>query len=150
MTTSGTITSYLYNQNIDVLISDEDPNLKTRNRVLYTNTIKVYQGVDNLITVRLRNNDQRPADITGMEFTMSLSGDIGNVAIQQFPITISNAVSAVGSVVMPQANVANLTQEWYYFTIKYNSPLNGNITLPAYVDDNFGAVGKIQVISNVY
>ena len=150
MTTSAIITTYLVSQNVDVLISDEDPLLRTRNRVQYTNTIKVYQGVDNLINVRMRNNDQRPADITGMNFVMSLSGDIGNVAIQQHPVTISNVAGGTGSVVINQANAANLTQEWYYFTIKYNSPTNGNITLPAFVDDNFGAVGKIQVISNVF
>jgi len=147
---SATISSYIYNAIVYAQISDEDPTLKTRNRVMYTNPVVVYQGVDNLVTVLIRNSDQKPANVDGMQLTLSITGDPGNVAIQNYPVTISNATSSIGTVVLDQANVANLTQEWYYYTISYTSPIYANLTLPAFVDANFGAAGKMQIRSNLY
>lgn len=141
------ITSYLYDNKITVQILDDDPTIKTRNRIVYSRPVKVYQGVDNVITLQFKNNDQKAANIAGKTFTFSLTANVGNTAIWSTTATISNVSTAIGSVTIDQANVANLTQEYYNYTVTYNS---GGLTLPTYVDDNWGAAGQLQVISSVF
>ena len=141
------ISSYLYDNRIQVQLLDEDPSLKTRNRIVYARTVKVYDNIDNVITINFRNSDQKPANIVGKTFTFSVTSAEGNAAVWSSPVTISNVTTATGSVTLNQANVANLTQEFYNYTISYNS---GNLTLPAYTDDNWGAAGQLQVLHNIY
>ena len=141
------ITSYLYDNKITVQILDDDPTIKTRNRIVYSRPVKVYQGVDNVITLQFKNNDQKAANIIGKTFTFSLTANVGNVGVWSTTATISNVTTAIGSVTIDQATVANLTQEYYNYTVTYNS---GNLTLPTYVDDNWGGAGQLQVISSVF
>ena len=130
-----------------MLLLDEDPSLKTRDRIVYSRTVKVYDSIDNVITVAFRNSDQKAANVTGKTFTFSLNADEGNIGVWSSNVTISNATTAIGTVTLDQANVANLTQELYNYTISYTL---GNLTLPAYTDDNWTASGQIQVIRNTF
>lgn len=141
------ISSYLYDNKIQVLLLDQDVTLTTRNRIVYSRTVKVYDNIDNVITIAFRNSDQKSANIVGKTFTFSLTANEGNTSIWSTNVTIANVTTAIGTIVIDQANIANLTQEYYNYTISYNS---GNLTLPAYTDDNWGAAGQLQVISNVY
>ena len=131
------ITSYLYENIIEVQVLDDDPTIKTRNRIVYSRPVKVYKNIDNIITIQFRNNDQKPANVVSRSFTFALTD--GNVT-----------TTSVGTVTLDQANVANLTQEYYNYTVSYTGTAVGNLTLPAYTDDNWGAAGQMQVISNVY
>jgi hypothetical protein len=141
------ISSYLYDNKIQVLLLDEDPVLKTRDRIVYSRTLKVYKGVDNPITIAFRNSDQKAANIANKTFTFALTANVGNTSVWSTPVTISNVGMAIGQVVLDQANVANLDQQYYNYTISYT---DGELTRPAYTDDNWGAAGQLQVISNVY
>lgn len=142
------ITSYLYENIIEVQILDSDPIIKTRNRIVYSRPVKVYKNVDNIITIQFRNNDQKPANITSRDFTFALTD--GNAIVWSTTANISNVTTAVGTVTLDQANVANLSQEYYNYTVSYTGSAVGNLTIAAYTDDNWGAAGQLQVISNVY
>jgi hypothetical protein len=142
-----TITSYLYDNKVIVQILDDDPEIKTRNRIVYSRPIKVYQGVDNVITLQFRNNDQKAANIAGKSFALTLTAAQGEAAVWTGNVTIGNVVTAVGTVVLDKSSVDNLSQEYYNYTVSYT---DGDLTLPAYVDDNWGAAGQLQVIKNLY
>jgi len=144
---STTIKSYLYDNKILVQVLDSDPNLKTRHRIVYSRTLKVFKDIDNLVTIDFRNNDQKPAAIAGKTITFMITEPGSNVAIWSSNVTVSNVTLATGSITLDQANVANLTLSRYNYTITHTS---GNLTLPAYTDDNWGAVGQIEVITNVF
>jgi len=141
------ISSYLYDNRIQVLLLDEDPSLPTRNRIVYARTVKVYDNVDNVITISFRNSDQKAANVSGKAFTFSVTSADGNAAVWSSPVTISNVSAAIGSVTLDQANIANFADEMYNYTISYTT---GNLTLPAYTDDNWGAAGQLQVLHNIY
>lgn len=126
---------------------DEDLSLTTRDRIVYARTVKVYDNIDNVVTIAFRNSDQKPANIVGKSFTFSVTAADGNAAVWSSAVTISNVTTALGSVTLDQANVANLSQEFYNYTISYDS---GSLTLPAYTDDNWGAAGQLQVLHNIY
>jgi len=90
-----TITSYLYDNKVIVQILDDDPEIKTRNRIVYSRPIKVYQGVDNVITLQFRNNDQKAANIAGKSFALTLTAAQGEAAVWTGNVTIGNVVTAV-------------------------------------------------------
>jgi hypothetical protein len=144
---SSTIKSYLYDNKILVQVLDDDPTIKTRYRVVYSKTLKVYKDIDNQITVEFKNNDQKAANLTSRTFTLNVTDPGSNVAIWSSGITVANATLAIGTVTLDTANVANLTLQRYNYTISYTY---GNLTLPTYTDDNWGASGQMEVISNVY
>ena len=103
--------------------------------------------MDNVITISFKNSDQKAANIAGKSFTFSVTTADGNAAVWSSNVTVSNATAAIGSVTLDQANIANFTDELYNYTISYTQ---GNLTLPAYTDDNWGAAGQLQVLHNIY
>lgn len=143
----SSIKSYLYDNKIIVQVLDEDPLLKTRHRIVYSRPVKIYKDVDNLITIEFKNNDQKPADIENRDFVFSITQPESNTAVWSTSVTITDAERSIGIVLVDDANVSVLTQELYNYAISYTT---GNLTLPAYTDDNWGAIGQLQVISSVF
>jgi hypothetical protein len=143
------INSYIYDNSILVQVStDED--IEQRNRVVYTRTIKCYQGVDNLIKVKVQNSDQKPVNIAGTTLVFSVIDDYvtsnANV-IFQTNVTVSNATTGTGTVLIPRENINGFDRDQYIYSIYYTQ---GNLQFPAYVDDNWGAQGQMQVVSTSY
>jgi hypothetical protein len=143
------INSYIYDNTVLVQIAT-DPDIEQRNRVVYTRTIKCYQGVDNLIKVKVQNQDQKPYNVSGMEIVFSVMDSYvtsnANV-IFQTNVTISNATTGTGTVLIPRQDINGFDRDQYIYSIYYTS---GNLQFPAYVDDNFGAQGQMQVISTSF
>lgn len=144
---STTINSYLYDNKILVQVLDEDPQLKTRHRIVYSRTLKIYKNVDNPVTINFRNNDQKPANLAARTFTFSITDPASNTAVWTSSVNVVDAELSVGTVIIDQANVAALTQELYNYSVTYDY---GNLKLAAYTDDNWGAIGQLQVLSNSY
>lgn len=143
------INSYIYDNTILVQV-DTDPDIEQRNRVVYTRTINVYQGVDNLIKVKVQNQDQKPYNIGSTTLVFSVIDDYvtanANVIFQS-NVTVSNANTGVGTVTIPRDNVNAFTRDQYTYSIYYTY---GNLQYPAYVDDNWGAQGQMSVVGAAY
>ena len=143
------INSYIYDNMILVQVSTDD-DIEQRNRVVYTRTIKCYQGVDNLIKVKVQNSDQKPVNVSDLTLVFSVIDDYvtsnANV-IFQTNVTISNATTGSGTVLIPRENINGFERDQYLYSIYYTQ---GNLQFPAYVDDNWGAQGQMQVIGTSY
>lgn len=143
------INTYIYDNTILVQIAT-DPDIEQRNRVVYTRTLVCYQGVDNLIKVKVQNQDQKPYNISNTTLVFSIIDDYvtsnANVVFQT-NVTVSNANTGIGTVSIPRDNINALTRDQYIYSIYYTS---GNVQYAAYVDDNYGAQGQLQVISTAY
>ena len=57
-----TILGYLYDNIIVVQLVD-DATLFERTEIVYDKGIKIYKGVNNVIQVKFKNQDQKPEDI---------------------------------------------------------------------------------------
>ena len=143
------INSYIYDNTILVQV-DTDPDIIQRNRVVYTRTIKCYQGVDNVIKVKVQNQDQKPINIASTTLVFSVIDDYvtanANIVFQT-NVTVSNAATGTGTVLIPRQNINGFTRDQYIYSIYYT---HGNLQYAAYVDDNFGAQGQMQVVSTAY
>lgn len=155
-----TINSYIYDNSVIVQL-DTDPDIGTRNRVVYTRTIKVYQGVDNIIKLKMQNQDQKPINLSGYVLTFTVVDDYTTTnnttlikssanAIFQTNVVISNASLGIGTVTIPAENMTGFTRSSYTYAINYTAPATGNLTLPAYIDDNWGASGQLTVDQTAY
>lgn len=143
------INSYIYDNTILVQIAT-DPDIEQRNRVVYTRTLTCYQGVDNLIKVKVQNQDQKPYNIGSTTLVFSIIDDYvtSNATIVfQTNVVVSNANTGIGTVTIPQANIAQFERDQYIYSVYYTS---GNLQLPAYVDDNYGATGQMFISNTAY
>lgn len=143
------INSYIYDNTVLVQI-DNDLDVEQRNRVVYTRPIQLYQGVDNIVKVKVQNGDQKPVNVSTYVLTFNLIDDYvtsnANVVFST-NVVMSNANVGLGSVTIPAANIASLDREQYIYSIKANVGLQDVAT---YVDDNWGAAGQIQINKCAY
>jgi len=144
------INTYIYDNTILVQIAT-DPEIEQRNRVVYTRTITCYKGVNNVIKVKVQNQDQKPYNLSNVQpLVFSVIDDYvtsnANVIFQS-NVTISNATTGIGTVTIPTANVNVFERDQYIYSIRYTS---GNVNYAAYVDDNWGAQGQMFVVSTAY
>jgi len=143
------INSYLYDNTVLVQY-DLDPEILQRNRVVYTRTLQLYKGIDNLLKIKVQNGDQKPVNITGYELTFNMVNDYVNTnanVVLSANVTIVNANAGLGSVTISSLDLVQLDREQYIYNVKIN---NGSANIAAYVDDNYGASGQIMISSWSY
>lgn len=138
------VNSYLYD-NVVLVQYDLDPEVLQRNRVVYTRTLNLYQGIDNIFKIKVQNGDQKPVNITGYALTFNIVDDYvtaNAVTVLTSNVTVVNANAGLGSVTIRSADLEQLTREQYIYNVKIN---NGTANIAAYVNDNYGASGQIFV-----
>jgi hypothetical protein len=143
------INSYIYDNSVLVQY-DVDPEIMQRNRVVYTNTLQIYKGIDNILKIKVQNADQKPVNITGFNLTFNMVEDYvfaNATTVLSTNVTIVNANAGLGTVTISSLNMVQLTAEQYNYNVKIN---NGTANIAAYVDDNYGAAGQMMVSSAAY
>ena len=143
------INSYIYDNSV-LAQYDVDPEIMQRNRVVYTNTLQIYKGIDNILKIKVQNADQKPVNITGFTLTFNIVEDYvfaNATTVLSTNVTIVNANAGLGSVTISSLNMVQLTAEQYNYNVKIN---NGTANIAAYVNDNYGAAGQIMVSSATY
>ena len=143
------INSYIYDNSV-LAQYDVDPEIMQRNRVVYTNTLQIYKGIDNILKIKVQNADQKPVNITGFNLTFNIVEDYvfaNATTVLSTNVTIVNANAGLGTVTISSLNMVQLTAEQYNYNVKIN---NGTANIAAYVDDNYGAAGQIMVSSAAY
>ena len=138
------ITSYLYNNKLVVQLSDDDDiTITTRNRVVYQRPIEIYRGADNPITIYFKNQDQKPANITGnVSFTGYIINEYNSNVVANLSVTISNVTAAVASTVITSDIVNTLPQSKYKLAFMKN---DGVYNTPTYSNDNYQVCVELNV-----
>ena len=149
-----TITSYLAIQKMPVEVLDYSvPIITTRNRVVYSRPIKVYQGIDNPIQLVVKNQDQKPVDLTGYTVQIDIQDPNNQLTAYSFSANGSGAYSnlTIGTTTLLfAANVVNsLDQRFYKLTTRLINNTNST-QMPLYVDDNFGVPLDLEVLPAYY
>jgi len=70
-------------------------------------------------------------------------------AVESLAVTIDNAATGLCSVTIPKDTTVALKQRMYLLTLKLTNTTT-NIDRPLYVDDNFGAQLKMEVLPGWY
>ena len=144
------ITSYLYNNIMTVEVFDlSDPTLNTRNRPVYARPIKVYQGIDNPIQVRVQNQDQKPVNLTGYALQADIQDPNNQATAYSFGVDYSDATKGVGTFTIDKLTVNSLEQRFYKITLKVVNIID-MIERPVYMDDNYTVPLDLEVLPAYY
>jgi hypothetical protein len=142
------IQSYLYHNIVEVQFLD--PSIfTTRNRVVYSRPIKIYQGIDNPLQVVVRNQDQKAINVTGYAVQVDIQDPLSQTSVESLAVTITNAVKGLGTVTVPRAVVNALEQRFYKIVVKIVH-LSDNREQPLYTDSNYGAALDLEVLPGWY
>lgn len=136
------ITSYLYENKFVVQLIDNDTTITTRNRVVYQRSIEVYRGADNPITIYFKNQDQKPANITGLEFEGYIIDYLKGNVVANVSVTVSNVQRAVATTMLSSNFLNTLPQNKYKLAFLKN---DGTYNTPVYSNDNYGVYAELNI-----
>lgn len=141
-----TVKAYLYPNTVEVQVFD--PTIfTTRNRVVYSRAIKVYQGIDNPVQVVVMNQDQKKVNLTGSSVTASIQDPVNQVTIKSYPVTWANIQLGQGNFTFDANTINSLEQRFYKLTFSANT--SGNVK-PVYIDDNYGVPLDLEILPAFY
>lgn len=143
-----TIKSYLYPNTVEVQILDTTI-FTTRNRVVYSRPIKVYQGIDNPLQILVLNQDQKKVNLTGYIMQASIQDPTNGVTVESYAVTFADITKGIGTFVIDRATINALEQRFYKLTFK-TIKQSDNSERPVYIDDNHGVPLDLQVLPAYY
>lgn len=136
------ISSYLYPNKINVLV--DDPLYFVRWNVVYQSRIKIYTGVDNLLTIDVKNSDQKRVNLSGMQLEMSIM-DVNGLGIATLPIQLTEKVG-LATVNIPSYVLQDITPQFLTFSIyRINTDKSKTVL---YSDARFGALGQMELVGS--
>jgi hypothetical protein len=142
------IQTYLYNQTVDVQILDSGI-FAVRNRAVYVRPIKLYQGIDNPVVVKIKNQDQKAMDLTGFAVEAAIQDPINATTMESYALAWRDITQGYGNFVIPRATMDLLDQRFYKITFKIIN-LEANTERPMYTDDNYGVPLDVEVLPAYY
>ena len=143
-----TIEAFYYKNILNVQVID--PTIySTRNRIVYSRTIKIYQGIDNPIHVVTKNQEQKPVDLTGYDMQVDIQDPENAVTVDSFTVDFVTQSQGLATFTIPADVVNALNQRHYELTVKLIN-LTTNTEAPLYIDDNYSIRLPLQVLSGYY
>lgn len=138
---------YLYPNRV-ILLADL-AGFSVENRVVYQRTVKIYQGIDNVIEFDIQNADQKRLDlVTSPAITnirVNIMDEAGN-ALPSSPYQVdATAIRGIAKLTIPAADLAGLTHQFLKYSVTATQDSN---TIPLYNDSQFGAVGTLELHTN--
>jgi hypothetical protein len=120
---------------------------------VYARPIKVYQGIDNPIQLVVKNQDQKPVDLTGYTVQIDIQDPNNQLTAYSFTANgsgnYSNLTIGTTTVLFTAAVVNSLDQRFYKLTTRLIN--NADSTqAPLYIDDNFGVPLDLEVLPAYY
>ena len=143
-----TIEAFWYKNILEIQVIDPAI-FSTRNRIVYSRTIKIYQGIDNPIHIVTKNQDQKAVDLTGYDVQIDIQDPVNELTVDTFTVDFVTQNKGLGVFTIPKAVVNALDQRHYEFTVKLIN-LTTNDETPLYIDDNYNATLPVQVLSAYY
>jgi hypothetical protein len=143
-----TVKAYIYPNTAEIQVFD--PSIfTTRNRQVYSRPIKVYQGIDNPIQVIVRNQDQKPVNLTGYVMQAQIQDPTNGVTVETYAVTFADITRGLANFTIDRATINALEQRFYKLTFK-TVRSSDNTEQPVYIDDNYGVPLDLQVLPAYY
>ena len=142
------ISGYLYNQTIDVvIILDSLPNRE--NTLVYAKPLQIFKGIDNKIKLLVKNQDQKLQSLLDTNIIFNLIDSATSELIFSRKVNIySSDKKGAAYLVLDRMDLNDLTAGIYNYSIQLISS-EGEYTI-LYADDNYNAQGQARVVEGVY
>lgn len=143
-----TLKAYLYPVILQVQIPD--PGIfKVRKKTVYSNPIKIYQGVDNPIQIVVQNQDNKSVDLEGSSVQVYVQDPVNQTVVADYTVEWSDINKGRGIITINAATANALEQRFYKLLVKRTNDTTGETT-PAYVDANYGVPIDLEVLAGYY
>lgn len=138
---------YLYNQSHIGTFFDPDINSSInlpRTNYVYSKILKAVKGVDTVLEFQFLNQDQKPINLENSTLTFKLISE--NSLLMSKALTISVPAKGKATVTLSSSDLSAVDSQRANYSIQraFNS-----LTELAYVDDNAGTQGVIDILPAV-
>jgi len=139
---------YLYPNRITVLTNLDENLTNTEWRIVYQRQVKIYKGIDNIIEIEVKNNDQKRVEIGISQIKLVLMDQKRN-AINTYTAQSLEDSTQVGlaRLTIPASDLTNLDPQFLKFAIFQTNDNFENIL--TYTDSQYGAIGTIQLLDGI-
>lgn len=135
------ISSYLYSNRIQAVVNLAASPLEWR--IVYQRKFKIYQGLDNVLELDVKNAEQKRIDITtyAMKFVVM---DQLNQEVYAGDIDTDTGIKGLGLMSIPALALDSITPQFLKYTVYI---LNDDDTkTPVYGDTQFGVTGTMDLL----
>jgi len=141
---------YLYKQNqLGIFFnqdSDNGINNSQRNRYMYSGILKATKGVDTVIEFQFLDQNQKPVDLESTPLTFKLISSEDNSSLLSKGMAVTVPEKGKATITLTDTDLSSIdTQRAKYSVTRVKSGL----TELAYVDDNAGSQGYIDILPEV-
>ena len=139
---------YLYPNRITVLTNLDENSSNTEWRIVYQRQVKIYKGIDNVIEIEVKNNDQKRIEIGISQIKLVLM-DQSRHAINTYTAQSLEDSTQVGiaRITIPATDLENLDPQFLKFAVyQVNATFQNILT---YTDSQYGAIGTIQLLDGI-
>ena len=138
------IQSYLYTNRIQLLA--DVAGFTTEYTNVYQKTVKIYNGVDNVLEFDIKNADQKRIDLSTLSnIELNVMDATGN-ALPSSPYTITpTATKGIATVTIPDVDLDDYSTQFFKYSVTASKD---GLTVPLYADSRFGVAGTMELISN--
>ena len=135
------------------LFSDLDGAVKQGYTPMYQKDIQVVKGVTNTIKFTVKNQDQKPLDISGETLTFNLvNKETGAVHLQKHCTTLDDgsttATKGVATLTLTESDTASLVSKFYKFSVTRTIGGSGNHV--TYANTYYEVAGTMELVDQVY
>ena len=147
------ISIYLYPNSIEVQFLDSSINT-TRNLHMYDRPVKIYQGIDNPIQVKIKNQDQKKINATGYNVYVDVNDHLNSQKIETYQLDFNgnvggNIAAGIGSFTITKETIDLLDQRIYKLAFKIINIASGD-EKPLYTDGNYQVPVDLVVLPGYY
>jgi len=137
-----TINVYLYYPTVAVQLLG-DLNVRTRNRQVYSPNIKIYRNIDNPVRLTVKNQDQKPVDLTSFDVKVDLVDFENKTVVATYTATKINVIKGICEVVIAAGDIIPLESRYHYLMVRRT--VVGRDDRVAYVDDNYSVQLPVEI-----
>lgn len=140
---------YLYPNRITLVSNlDEGSANNVEWRIVYQRTVKIYKGIDNIIELELKNNDQKRIELGVSELKLVLMDQSQNLINTYTAQSLEDSTQVgLSRITIPSADIANLDPQYLRFAVYQVNAIFENLL--TYTDSQFGAIGTIQLLNGI-
>ena len=135
------------------LFSDLDGAVRQGYTPMYQKDIQVVKGVTNTLKFTVKNQDQKPLDISGETLTFNLvNKETGAVYLQKPCVTVDDgstvATRGVATLTLTESDTASLVSKFYKFSVSRTIGGTGNHV--TYANTYYEVAGTMELVDQVY
>ncbi len=149
---------YLYPNKIDVFTNSLVTSHNERFRKVYNRNLKIYRSADNRIEVRVKNGDQRAANIGTNAMVFNLVALDTQQLVLEKDCVIRDAGQGIAYVDLTRDDLLKLEEGFYQYNLTLESrnivesgllDYTVESKKPLYVDSQFGAISNVQILGDI-